>query len=309
MRPLDRARAPTAAAGAALYESHYLKAVAPDGGRAVWIRCTADKLAGTAPTGTVWCTWFDAARDAPVARRRTIARPLDAPLEGAWWQYGTTAIGPGHAAGDVDDCAWDLRWSAEADPVPYLPSSRLYDRRVPRSNGVALTPAARFSGRLAVAGEEVDLDGWHGMVGHNWGADHADHWLWLHAAGLEGGAWLDVVLARVRIGPVLTPWLASGATTIGGARQSVGGLAVRPGRVRVQAADDSVAVTVPVGRQTLRLAAKMRTSAVVRWDYDSPDGGGRDVRNCSIADAEVRLGDWTLVLRGRLAIEVGRPAG
>ena len=29
------------------------------------------------------------------------------------------------------------------------------------------------------------LDRWRGTVGHNWGTEHADSWVWLHAAGFR----------------------------------------------------------------------------------------------------------------------------
>ena len=43
------------------------------------------------------------------------------------------------------------------------------------------------------------------MIGHNWGAEHAERWIWLHGV-FEQGAWLDKALGRVKVGPVLTPW-------------------------------------------------------------------------------------------------------
>ena len=38
--------------------------------------------------------------------------------------------------------SWDLRFEPHAGEVAYLPARWLYDRRVPRSNGAALVPAA-----------------------------------------------------------------------------------------------------------------------------------------------------------------------
>jgi len=105
-----------------------------------------------------------------------------------------------------------------AHELPYLPRW-LYDRRLPRSNGAALVPDAMFAGHLDVSGRRVDMDGWRGMVGHNWGRDHADRWIWVHATGLgqrDPGGWLDMVLARVRLGPVLSPWMPAGAVLLDG---------------------------------------------------------------------------------------------
>jgi hypothetical protein len=44
----------------------------------------------------------------------------------------------------------------------------------------------------------------------------------------DDGAWLDVAVARVWLGRVVTPWLATGALSLDGARHPLGG----PGRWR-----------------------------------------------------------------------------
>jgi hypothetical protein len=43
-------------------------------------------------------------------------------------------------------------------------------------------PAARFDGRLTVDSREIAVEGWRGMVGHNWGSQHAERWIWLHGS-------------------------------------------------------------------------------------------------------------------------------
>ena len=71
----------------------------------------------------------------------------------------------------------------------------------------------------------VDLDGWRGMVGHNWGAEHAERWIWMHGAGFEGhdDAWLDAGLGRIKVGPLTTPWIANGVLHLDGERHRLGG--------------------------------------------------------------------------------------
>ena len=39
---------------------------------------------------------------------------------------------------------------------------------------------------MRVGERQIELDGWPGMVGHNWGAQHAERWIWMHGAGFEG---------------------------------------------------------------------------------------------------------------------------
>lgn len=307
--PLDRPRAPGSAANAALYESHYLKATDPAGGRAVWIRQTALKRPGAPARGTVWATVFDTSAGAPVARRETFDEPVQDPGPQAWARFGGAEIGPGAARGALDPVTWNLTWRADAEPGPYLPSAALYDRPFPKSNGIALVPAGRFDGTLEVAGETWDLVGWPGMAGHNWGADHAAHWVWIHAAGLpdRGGAgWIDLILARVKLGPVLTPWIVSGAMCVDGVRQRLGGPTARFRGFAADIADDRVDVRLPGG---VRVEVAGDPACTVGWDYAAPHGPGRAVRNCSVADGTLTLGDGrVLALPGGWALELGRPA-
>lgn len=305
---LDAARAPSAAAGAALYESHYLTAVAPAGGRAVWLRYTAHKERGEQPRGSLWCTFFEAGA-AVLARRTAAPAGLVSPPSGEWAVIDGAAIAPGRADGALDDCAWSVSWEARAPALPYLPAAWLYDRPLPRSNGVALAPSATFAGHVVVDDRRIDLSGWRGMVGHNWGSDHADRWIWLHASGLgerDPDGWLDLVLARVRVGPVLSPWLAAGAVQLDGRLQRI-----RPGRgtrgLRADVGDETVHVALPrFARGPLTIRASAPAASTVRWDYASPGGGGREVRNCSIASAVVVIGpDAPFELHACVGVEVG----
>ena len=58
----ERARFPEVAAKAGHYESFYIKACQPDGGRGVWIRHTVHKRPGAEPNASIWFCLFD--RDA-----------------------------------------------------------------------------------------------------------------------------------------------------------------------------------------------------------------------------------------------------
>jgi hypothetical protein len=69
-----------------------------------------------------------------------------------------------------------------------------------------------------------------GDPGHNWGSEHADSWVWLHAAdfGAAPEAWLELVLARIRVGPARSPWTAMGAPGLSGEQDALGGLLPDP---------------------------------------------------------------------------------
>jgi hypothetical protein len=254
MTSLATPRAPAAPLGAALYESHYLTAADPAGGRALWLRFTALKRAGEPAHLTTWLTFFDASAEAPRALRVTAVEPLAQPGAG-WARSSLGEIGPSGTRGEMSDgvgpagsgprASWELRWAPRAGEVAYLPARWLYDRPVPRSNGAALVPAGTASGALVLDGESIDVDGWEAMVGHNWGSEHAHQWCWMHAGrlGEDGRGWLDLALVRIRIGPLVTPWIASGALDLDGRRYAPAPVAGRDLRAR-RGADERPRVTV-----------------------------------------------------------------
>jgi hypothetical protein len=310
MTDLARPRAVTVALDAALYESHYLTAIDPAGGRALWLRHTALKRRGQPAHPTVWLVWFDRSAPAPRAWRVTAPEPLADP-GGAWARSALGELAPTAATGAVNGVAWSLHWQARAPELPYLPARWLYDRAIPRSNGVALVPAATVTGTVTLDGQApVALDGWDGMAGHNWGSEHAEQWTWIHAGGLgdDRGGWLDLALVRVRVGRLLTPWLAAGAAHLAGRTHAT----ARRGRVRREIDGEHTRIAVPLaGGARIELQISAPAAATAVWDYASPAGSGRAVRNCSVADASVHLhadgGERRLTISGGLAVEHGEP--
>jgi hypothetical protein len=319
MVSLSDPRAPAAPLGAALYESHYLAAADPAGGRALWLRCTSLKRPGEPARPTAWLTFFDASAGAPRALRVTAAEPVADP--GAHWSQSSLGeMGPSSARGAMSDgsaaagltrASWELSWQPRAGEVGYLPARWLYDRPVPRSNGAALMPAGTVTGMLVLDGQDVAIAGWEAMAGHNWGTEHAHRWCWMHAGGLgeDGRGWLDLALVRIAIGPVLTPWIASGAVELDGRRYAPAPLrrvtCERAGqRTTARASLSSGAVV------TLAITAPQR--ATVTWDYASPRGPGRLVDNCSVADATIELSTAgvtrSLTATATVAVEHGRMA-
>src|ERR1044072_1656413 len=74
------ARFPAVAAKRGHYESFYIKACRPGGGRGIWIRHTAHKRPGAEPNGSIWFTLFDREAEAPRATKLTVpADPRSAP--------------------------------------------------------------------------------------------------------------------------------------------------------------------------------------------------------------------------------------
>jgi hypothetical protein len=307
------ARWPDVAAGRGHYESYYLRAVDPAGTRGIWIRYTVSAAPGGAPNGQLWPTFFD--RSAPPPRAiRVDAGPATAG-EDTWIRLGGSAFGPAGIDGRAGAASWSLRCRDGEPPLEHLPRDWMYRARLPRTKLVTLSPSAFFDGTVEVDGEPVAVDGWRGMVGHNWGEQHAEHWIWLHGLGFEGAGtdtWLDVAVGRVRIGPLLSPWVANGTVCLAGERIRLGGL----GRsVAVHASADGCTVRMPAPGATVTVTVSAPSEAFVEWTYADPDPvrPSHRVRNCSVADLALtvhRRGVAPVELRasGSAAYEWGRPS-
>jgi hypothetical protein len=268
-----------------MYESFYLRAVAPEQPVGVWIRQTVHKAPGERARGSVWCTVFDADRGRPFMHKLT-SEQLTVPSDG-WIAVGDAAwLSAERAEGACGSASWKLRFASDEQELRHLPREWLYRAPLPRTKLTSPAPAARFDGTLQLAGTEtIGLDGWRGMVGHNWGAEHAERWIWLHGIGFqeEPDAWLDVALGRVKVAGRMTPWIANGALSIGGQRLRVGGLGARG--LSVNESPDGCALKLP-GEHGLEIEARAEVPAetAAGWHYADPDGGaGHDVVNCSIA--------------------------
>jgi len=129
------------------------------------------------------------------------------------------------------------------------------------------------------------------MIGHNWGAEHAERWIWLHGVDFDDApdAWLDVALGRVEVAGRLTPWVANGALSLDGRRVRIGGLGARG--LEVREGTDGCTVRLPAEHGlTLHVRASVPAGTAAGWRYEDPDGkAGHDVVNCSIAALELEL--------------------
>jgi hypothetical protein len=311
----ERARFPDVDAKGGHYESFYIKAARPGGGRALWIRHTVHKRPGAESKGSIWFVLFD--RDAAAPRATKVTLPvaeLSAP-EGDWMRVGAAEIRPGAARGSIATAAleasWDLRFSGDAAPCKYLPSDRLYETRLPKTKFVAPYPDARFSGSLEVGADAIELDGWPGMIGHNWGSEHAERWVWLEGTGFEDapGAYFDTGAARIRLGRWTTPWIPSGMLVLDGGTHRLGGF----GRIRATSVEESPTACA-FELHGKDVVVRGRVSApqkdFVGWVYADPDGPEHNTVNCSAADLELKverpgLPARALTLPGGAAYELG----
>ena len=307
MRPED-ARYPAVDAAAGHYESFYLKVADAASRRALWLRYTVHKRPGAAPVGSLWATLFDA--DGEVRRRRSSRRrPSSSATAGA------------------TGCASARRASARTAAPARFPgsrrgtcASRAARRRSPTSRATGCTtrscrarrrsacaPRSASSGEVTVRGRNVELDGWPGMVGHNWGAEHAERWIWLHgtafgASSPAHGSTRRSAASRSGLGRRRGSRTAACRSTAC-ATASAG--SAGPARVQVErAARSARASTFPATGSSCTARSPPRASDVVGWIYSDPAGPQHHTAHCAIADMTLtveRAGrpPLTLAVEGR----------
>lgn len=323
----EGARFPQVAAKAGHYESFYVKACEDGGGRGVWIRHTVHKRPGAEPTASLWFVLFDRDADGPRAAKMTLpASELSVPGDG-WIRIGAAEVGPGYARSPVplaemparrDDGAevlpvsWDLSFATGAEPCRYLPAEWLYKAPLPRTKFVAPVPATRFEGRIEIGEETIELDGWPGMIGHNWGSEHAERWVWLEGNGFADAApgdYFDAGAARIKIGSRVTPWVPSGMLMLDGVHHRLGGL----GAIRSASISESAGAcefVLPGKDIVVRGRVSAPAKDFVAWVYADPQGPEHHTINCSAADLQLTVErpgrpDRELRLPGGGAYELG----
>jgi hypothetical protein len=287
------ARFPQAQVRAGMYESFYLRAVSPHDPVGIWIRHTVHKPPGRPPRGSLWCTVFDARRGRPFMHKLTTDE-LSVPADG-WIAVGESSMGPARAEGSCGAASWSLRFASQQHELRHLSPPWLYRTPLPRTKLTTPLPLASFDGVLQLADREpIELAGWPGMVGHNWGSEHAERWIWMHGVAFEDapGAWLDVALARLKLAGRMTPWVASGALCVDGRRHRLGGLGAR-GTVVHESTDSCTLELGGAGGLKLQARFEVPPQSAAGWRYSDPSGHApaneHDVANCSIAGIELSV--------------------
>ena len=293
------------------YESWFQRANHPERPLAFWIRYTAFVPKGRpeAAEGERWAVWFDGEQD------RVVAAKDEVPIaecgftpEGLHATIGDSVLRDGHLRGRVDALGWDLTYAGDEPPLLLLPR-RFYDRGFPKAKAVVGTPHASYSGTMEVEGEVHTIDRWPGSQNHNWGVRHTDHYAWGQVSGFDDDpdAFLECSTARVKLGPLWTPWLTLLVLRTADAEYRLNGLgrALRAqGRFeyfdwRFASAEGEVAIE---GR------IHGRREAFVALPYRNPPGGTKTCLNTKIAACELtlRTGDTQRTLRSahRAAFEI-----
>jgi hypothetical protein len=306
----SQARFPSVPVDAGHYESFYIKAADPARPRALWIRHTVHKRRGEAAVGSVWMTFFDGDGPGPVASKVTLAPEALSADGDRYIAVGDSVLGPAQAAGEArsDRCsaAWELSFDdGPPEAFQYLPRPWMYSAAIPRTKALSLYPATSFAGSLELDGRAIEIDSWTGMVGHNWGSEHAERWIWTHGSVFPGApdARLDAIIGRVRVGPLTLPWIANGALWLGGELHRLGG----PARIRATAIDEHptrCSFKLPGGGVVVEGVVDAALKDVVAWRYSDPSGAPHDVTHCSIASMEL-----TVTRQGAAPLALGEAKG
>jgi hypothetical protein len=213
------------------YESFFLRANHPSRPLAFWIRYTLFSPEGRpeAAVGELWAIFFDGEsgehvavkREVPIAQARFDRTKLDVRILDRGQDGGHDAtLVPGALAGTITSgehsISWDLRYSGGERPLLLFPEA-LYEARLPRAKSLVGVPLCTFQGALQVDGRAIQVggqvggqaEGWVGSQNHNWGSQHTDHYAWGQVAGFDDhpGSFLEIATARLRLGPVWTPFM------------------------------------------------------------------------------------------------------
>jgi hypothetical protein len=291
------ARFPSIPATDGHYESFYLKAAAPEGGRAVWIRHTVHKRPNEELKGAIWMTYFDVERERPLAAKRQVDADQVSTPRDSYIRVGESEIAPGRMQGVVDggDCeaSWSLRFKDHGKALHHFSSKWMYTARLPRTKLLSPYPGATFDGILEIDGERIAIDQWPGMVGHNWGSEHAENWVWIHAAtvGDDGSrGYVDMAAGRIRLGPLVTPWVLNGQIVHRGEELRVGGFG-KVRRTKLTAEPTRCEFTVPGDGFVARGEVSASADRFVGWVYADPLGPDHHALHSSIADLELTI-EW-----------------
>lgn len=197
------------------YESWWQRANHPTRPLAFWIRYTLFSPAQhpEQAIGELWAIWSDGEQGVLAAAKSELpisdcrfARDAFAVTIGAA-SLGADAL-DGAAESSGHRIAWDLRYSSPQPPLLHLPE-RLYDAPLPKAKSLVGSPLAVFDGSITVDGDTHRIAQWTGSQNHNWGSQHTDQYAYGQVAGFDNApeSFLEIATARLKLGPLWTPWM------------------------------------------------------------------------------------------------------
>lgn len=281
------------------YESFYLRANHPSRPLAFWIRYTVFVPKGKSgeTIGELWGVFFDGERNdhCVVKRELPIAdcRFADGPDVAIGKARLTPSILTGAAETGGRRLAWNLTCEGGGEPLLLLPEWA-YDGGIAKAQSLVPRPLARFSGTLTVDGEEVPVDAWTGSQNHNWGVKHTDHYAFGQVAGFDDApdSFLEMATARLKLGPVWTPFLTMLVLRHGGREYRCNGLWQM---LRAKASIEFFDWRFATGDSRVRIEGRISAprERMIGLRYYNPPGGDKHCLNTKIGACELQVEDRT----------------
>ncbi len=277
-------------AKAPYYESRFLRANAPDGSRAIWLRETLLLPTSGAACADVWVMVFDPAGHRAHRQSYPVA---DATFGDDPWavRIGPTSLDDASAAGTVPGHGyWELTITPGGQQPVRVLSERAYRARIPTAKTLVRHPQARVDGRLLLDGADLAIDGWTGSVNHNWGTRHTPAYAYGQVCAFDDApdTTLEIVTARAALGRVLLPGVTLFVLRHAGlefAVRSISGSLQTHGRYR----PFTWTFGARLGEQMIEGEITTVPADVIGLTYPDTHGGTRYCYNSSLARCRIQL--------------------
>jgi hypothetical protein len=301
-------------------ESYFLKLNDAAQNKAFWIKftllCPKGKPEDT--VAEVWGIAFDSATpEWNQAFKETYPVASVKLAQGdAVLKFGASSLEPGRTqgrlTGPAGELTWDLTYTAGQNPLVPFPLGWMYTAKVPKSKTKTPYTSSRFTGTFTLNGETITVNGVPGMQGHNWGSEHSHLYAWSHCSAFDGmgdDTFFEGFSSRVKIGPLVTPYLSMAALQLRGTRYVFNDLkAIRSPEVRVQ--DNQWDFHLLGATHSLRGSISAPKNQFMALKYYNPNGALSYCLNSKVAGGFVELLDGRgtlierLVARQTIALEV-----
>jgi hypothetical protein len=191
--------------------------------------------------------------------------------------------------GSGNTLLWDLRYTAGDRPLLLLPE-RLYSAPLPRAKALVGTPGALYSGSLVVQGTPHAIDQWQGSQNHNWGSKHTDRYAWGQVAGFDDApeAFLECATAKLRLGPIWTPWLTTVVLRLDGKEYAINSV-LRAARAKATLTYFDWQFQTHSDQASIRCRIQAPRERFVGLTYGNPPGGVKTCLNSKLASCELTL--------------------
>lgn len=283
------------------YESYFLRANHPSRPLAFWIRYTifSPKDHPDNAMGELWAIFFNGETDHHQAVKQEF--PLsECKFDTSTFdvRVGNSTLRPFFAQGEVVNkdisIQWDLEFHGHETPIFLLPL-KLYKGKFPAAKSLVSLPLAKFTGRLTVNDEIMEIDGWNGSQNHNWGSRHTDLYAWGQVAGFDShpDSFLEVATARLHIGPVWTPPITPIVLRHRQKEYAITGL-LRAIQNRGDFHYFTWKFSSKISDLEIEGQITAPSNAFVGLNYYNPPGGVKHCLNTKIASCKLRIKDRSL---------------